>query len=148
MIEMNQTAMIVGWAIAFVFFAACELATATALISIWFGFGALVSMFLAIFNCNFIVQCIAFVLSSALLLILTRPLAKKLQGKHIKTNYELDIGKKAVVIEDIDNDLSQGRVKLNGVNWDARAINGEKISIGTVVTVEEIDGTKLIVSKA
>ena len=74
-------------------------------------------------------------------------MAKKIQGKHIKTNYELDIGKKAVVIEDIDNDLSHGRVKLNGVNWEARSVNDEKISVGSVVTVEEIDGTKLIVSK-
>lgn len=144
---MTQTAMIVGWAIAFVFFAACELATATALVSIWFGFGALVSMVLAICDCSFMVQCIAFVVSSALLLILTRPLAKKIQGKHIKTNYELDIGKKAVVIEDIDNDYSVGRVKLDGVNWEARSVNGEKISVGTVVIVEEIDGTKLMVKR-
>lgn len=147
MAEMTQTAMIVGWAIAFVFFAACELATSTALVSIWFGFGALISMILAIFDCSFMVQCIVFVLTSVVLLILTRPLAKKIQGKHIKTNYELDIGKKAVVIEDIDNDLSHGRVKLKGVNWEARSVNDEKISVGSVVTVEEIDGTKLIVSK-
>ena len=144
---MTQTAMILGWAIAFVFFAACELATANALVSIWFGFGSLVSMILAICDCSFTVQCIVFVITSAVLLALTRPLAKKLQGKHIKTNYELDIGKKAVVIEDINNDYSVGRVKLDGVNWEARSVDNEKIPIGTVVTVEEIDGTKLIVKK-
>lgn len=144
---MTQTAMIIGWAIAFVFFIVCEVATASALISIWLGFGALISMFFAIGGCSFTVQLIAFVVSSALLLAFTRPLVKKIQGKPEKTNYELDIGKTAVVTEDIDNEFSVGRVKLNGVNWDARSKDGSKIAAGSVVTVREVDGAKLIVSK-
>ena len=63
------------------------------------------------------------------------------------TNYELDIGKTAVVTEDINNALSVGRVKLNGVNWDARSEDGMEISAGSIVTVKEISGSKLIVSK-
>ena len=63
------------------------------------------------------------------------------------TNYELDIGKTAVVTEDINNDLSVGRVKLNGVNWEARSEDGSTISAGAIVTVKEISGSKLIVSK-
>lgn len=144
---MTQTAIIVGWAIAFVFFLVCELATPTALVSIWLGFGALISMFFAIGGCPFWVQLIAFVVSSALLLVLTRPLVRKLKYKPVKTNYELDVGKTAVVTEDIDNEFSVGRVKLNGVNWEARSEDGAKISAGTVVTVREVDGAKLIVAK-
>ncbi len=144
---MTPTAMIVGWAIAFVFFIVCEVATATALISIWLGFGALIAMFFAIGGCSFTVQLIAFVVASALLLIFTRPLAKKMQGKTVKTNFELDVGKTAVVIEDIDNLHNCGRVKLNGVDWDARSEDGMNISAGCVVTVKEVSGSKLIVSK-
>lgn len=144
---MSETAMIVGWAIAFVFFVACELATATALVSIWLGFGALIAMFFAIGGCSFKVQLIAFIASSVLLLIMTRPLVKRIQHNTEKTNYELDIGKTAVVTEDIDNDFSVGRVRLNGVNWEARSEDGTKISAGSVVTVKEVDGAKLIVSK-
>lgn len=144
---MTQTAMIVGWAIAFVFFTVCEIATATALISIWLGFGALIAMFFAIGNCNFTVQLIAFVVSAVLLLIFTRPLVKRIQTKNVHTNYELDIGKTAIVTEDINNDYSKGRVKLNGVNWEARSDDGTIITAGSVVTVKEINGAKLIVSK-
>ena len=82
-----------------------------------------------------------------LLLILTRPLVRKIQHNTEKTNYELDVGKTAVVTEDIDNEFSVGRVKLNGVNWEARSEDGAKISAGSVVTVKEVDGAKLIVSK-
>lgn len=144
---MTQTAMIVCWAIAFVFFVVCEISTATALVSIWLGFGALAAMFFAIGGCGLTVQLIVFVAASVLLLIFTRPLAKKVQGKTVHTNYELDIGKTAVVTEDIDNSMSVGRVKLNGVNWEARSEDGSPISAGSVVTVREISGSKLIVSK-
>ncbi|MBQ9375938.1 MAG: NfeD family protein [Ruminococcus sp.] len=144
---MTQTAMIVGWAIAFVFFTVCEIATATALISIWLGFGSLIAMFFAIGDCSFTVQLIAFVVSATLLLVFTRPFVKKLQKKSVHTNYELDVGKTAIVTEDIENEYSRGRVKLNGVNWEARSDDGSKISKGTVVTVKEINGAKLIVSK-
>ena len=143
---MTQTLMIVGWAIAFVFFIVCEIATATALVSIWLGFGALVSMFFAIGGCSFTVQLVVFVVASVLLLIFTRPLVKKVQGKTVHTNYELDIGKTAVVTEDINNALSSGRVKLLS-NWDARSEDGTEISAGSIVTVKEISGSKLIVSK-
>lgn len=144
---MTQTAMIVGWAIAFVFFIVCEISTATALVLIWLGFGALAAMFFAIGGCSFTVQLVVFVVASTLLLIFTRPLVRKVQGKPVHTNYELDIGKTAVVTEDINNDLSVGRVKLNGVNWEARSEDGSTISAGAIVTVKEISGSKLIVSK-
>lgn len=142
-----QTTMIVGWAIAFVFFIVVEVATPSALVSIWFGFGALISMFFAIGECPFWLQLVVFVVASILLLVLTRPLARKLHVKPEKTNYELDVGKTAVVTEDIDNEFSAGRVKLGGVNWEARSEDGSKISAGSVVTVKEVDGAKLIVAK-
>ncbi|MDO5125915.1 MAG: NfeD family protein [Ruminococcus sp.] len=144
---MTQTAMIVGWAMAFVFFTICEIATSTALVSIWLALSSLIAMFFAIGNCSFTIQLLIFVVSSIVLLILTRPFVKKMQTKTVHTNFELDIGKTAVVTEDINNDYSVGRVKLNGVNWEARSDDGTLISAGSIVTVKEISGSKLIVSK-
>lgn len=141
------TAMIVGWAIAFVFFIIVELATATALVSIWLAFGALISMFFAIAEFGFVTQLTVFIIASTVLLIATRPLVKKIQGQKHYTNYELDIGRTAIVTERINNMLSEGRVRLDGTNWAARSEDGSIIEVGTVVTVKEVSGAKLIVEK-
>lgn len=144
---MGATFMIVLWAVAFVFFIICEIATCTALVSIWFAFGALASMFCAIGGMSFWVQCVVFVIGSIVLLICTRPIAKKVQGKAVPTNYELDEGKTAIVTEEIDNSFNKGRVILNGVNWAARSSDGSIIPKDENVRVEKVDGAKLIVSK-
>ncbi len=142
-----ETLYIVGWAIAFVFFVVVEAATSAALVSIWLAFGALVSMFFAIAGVGFKVQLAVFVISSVIMLIATRPLARKIQGEKHATNFELDVGKTAVVTEKIDNSLSEGRVRLDGTNWAARSEDGSVIDEGAVVTVREVSGAKLIVAK-
>ncbi|MGN0595676.1 MAG: NfeD family protein [Hominimerdicola sp.] len=144
---MSATFLIVLWALAFVFFVICEIATGTALVSIWFAFGALAAMFCAIGEMSFLIQCVVFVVGSIILLICTRPIAKKLRGKVVPTNYELDVGKTAIVTEEIDNKCSRGRVVLNGTNWAARSVDGSVIPKDETVKVQEIDGSKLIVSR-
>lgn len=136
---------IIAWAIAFVFFILCEIATGIALVSIWLAFGALIAMILAIFECSFFAQLTAFVVGSMFLLAVTRPIVKKLQKKTVPTNYELDVGQTAVVTEDIDNSVNKGRVKLNGTYWQARTESGVQISSGETVTVVKVEGAKLIV---
>ena len=142
---MTDTYAIILWAVAFVFFLVCEVATGTALVSVWFALGSLVSLFCSIAKVPFIVQCIVFVASSAIFLALTRPVVKKLQGKKFATNYELDEGMTAAVIEDIDNIANKGRVRLSGTDWAARSENGENIPAGHAVVVVKVDGSKLIV---
>lgn len=58
------------------------------------------------------------------------------------------IGMSAVVVSEIDNQSEQGQAKLNGLDWMARSMD-EKITIpvGTVVTVLEVRGVKLIVEE-
>lgn len=140
------TIKIVFWAIAFVFFVICEVATGTALVSIWLAIAAFITMFCAIAKVSFMVQCIVFVVSSIVLLLLTRPAVKKLQSKTVATNYELDEGKTAIVIESIDNSLNRGRVTLEGTDWAARTEDGSKVEVNTPVKVVRVDGAKLIVS--
>jgi len=104
-------------------------------------------MFFAIAKLSFLVQCIVFVASSAILVALTRPLVKKLQGKKVATNYELDEGMTAAVIEDIDNTANKGRVRLSGTDWAARSEDGRPIPAGHAVIVVKVDGSKLIVKE-
>ena len=104
-------------------------------------------MFTAIADISFTAQLLIFVVSSAVLLIATRPLARKVRRDTVPTNYELDIGKTATVIEDIDNTLNKGRVKLDGTDWAARSADGRPIENGSPVQVVQVSGAKLIVSQ-
>ncbi len=138
---------IIFWAIAFVVLTIAELCTYQ-LVSIWFALGSLVSLICAILGLGILGQIIVFTVFSVLLLIATRPFVKKvLNNRIVPTNAELDIGKIAIVIEKINNTTSTGRVKLNGVDWAARSSDDSTIPTGTSVTVEKIEGSKLIVKK-
>ena len=134
------------WGILFVALVAAELIT-TALVSIWGAAASLVAMLAAFLGAPLWAQIVVFLAATALLLAATRPLALKLRSKAISTNAELDIGRTAIVTEDIDNTASTGRVKLNGVFWAAVSETGENIKKGSAVKVRRIDGSKLIVSK-
>lgn len=141
-----ETMYIVLWAIGFVFFAVVEVANGAGLFTIWFALASLAAMFCAVAKLPFLVQFIVFVVASIILLVVTRPLAEKIRKKAVPTNYELDIGKNALVIEDIDNVRSKGRVKLDGTDWAARSADGRPIENGSTVTVVQVEGAKLIVA--
>lgn len=141
-----MTGEVILWLSAFVVLVIVEFATMQ-FVSMWFAGGAFVSLILAACGIAFWLQALVFVLVSGILLIFTRPIVKKLMLKGIvPTNGELDIGKTALVIEEINNTKSIGRVNLSGVDWSARSSNGEDISEGSTVKVDKIDGTKLYVS--
>lgn len=133
------------WLIAFVLFAAVEFATSMALISIWFAAGSLVALVLSAFDVPLWIQLLVFILVSAILLICTRPIAKKHAKNNIDTNIKIIIGKTAKVIEDIDNLKATGRVRLDGVDWTAISDTGEIIEKDSHVTVTKIEGSKLYV---
>jgi len=127
-----------------------EISTAQ-LVSIWFVIGAFVT---AICSATFLreyvlLQVILFIAVSAIALLLTRPLVRKLKSfDKTKTNSDRNIGKTAIVISDIDNTLATGLVEVDGSRWSARSSTGAKIPSGTTVKVEEIQGVKLIVTPA
>ncbi len=64
-----------------------------------------------------------------------------------ETNLELILNHNAIVIEEINNDLSLGAVRINGIIWNARSLDGNVIADGALVSVVKIDGNKLIVEK-
>ena len=110
--------------------------------------GALAAAIACYAGANLTVQILLFLCVSLVLLIFTRPLAMKYFNKEtIQTNANSLIGKKAVVIQEIDNLAQTGQVRINDIEWTARSADDEKIGEGTVVTIEEIRGVKLIVKQ-
>ncbi len=136
------------WLIVFVIFLLVEIIT-MGLTTIWFAGGALIAFLLALAEVGLVVEVIAFLLVSTLLLILTRPIAMKFfNQERQKTNAESLIGQKAIVLEEIDTIRGLGRVEINGMEWSAKTNQSDaRIEVGAVVHIEEIQGVKLIVKK-
>jgi len=117
------------------------------LTTIWFAGGALIAAIAS--YVGVMAQILLFLCISLVLLIFTRPVAMKYFNKEtIQTNANSLIGKKAVVIQDIDNLAQTGQVRINDIEWTARtADDSQKIGKGAVVLIEEIRGVKLIVKQ-
>lgn len=134
------------WGIVFAVMVVAELATMQ-LVSIWFAAGALSSFIAALCKLGMGMQMFIFVVVSMILLTVTRPLLKKITVfKTQPTNMDLDVGKTAVIIESVNNSSDLGRARLNGVDWKAVSSDGSVIPEGSIVTIDEIRGTKLYVT--
>ena len=131
-----------------------ELST-TQLVSIWLAVASAITAIIVAIVSSFggslpiVWQAVIFVVSSAILLASTRKLVKKLlkKSKNQETNLELNIDKVAVVTEKIDNELATGAVKVNGLVWTARSVDGSVIDEGELVIFKEIQGNKALVIK-
>lgn len=121
------------------------------LVAVWFALSSLIMVIItAIFpKLELIWQLVIFITLSTTLLLSTRKLVKKLMQKRNgnETNLELILNHNAIVIEEINNDLSLGAVRINGIIWNARSLDGNVIADGALVSVVKIDGNKLIVEK-
>ncbi len=139
--------MIFVWIIASVVFFIIELATVQ-LATVWFVFGALAALLAAFLGAPLWLQITLFILVSVLLLIFTRPLAKKWLFRNKEaTNSDRCIGRQAAVTEEIDNNAGTGAVRVLGLTWTARSADGAVIPAGRTVTVIRIEGVKLIVER-
>ncbi len=134
------------WGVLFVITVIAELSTMQ-LICIWFAAGSLGAFLAAAAGLGPFWQIVIFTAVSILLLIFTRPLLKKLMvSKVTPTNLDAEIGKIAVVTEEINPAQNTGRVKIGGVNWRARTGDGSVIPAGATVQVERISGTTAYVT--
>jgi membrane protein implicated in regulation of membrane protease activity len=119
------------------------------LVSVWFACAALVvGIVTAIFPELYIVwQLAIFIGLSAVLFLATRPFVKRFmqRKKGQETNLDLIVGSSARVTERIENDVESGAVKVGGLVWTARSVDGSMIEIGEIVTVKEIKGNKVFV---
>lgn len=124
-----------------------EVSTAQ-LVSIWFVVGGIAALIASLLGATEWTQILIFLAVTAVSLAATRPLVRKIMTKKkVRTNADRVVGMTAVVTAEIDNDLGQGLVNVEGSIWSARAAEGGVIPVGTSVTVKEIQGVKLLVSQ-
>ncbi len=130
-----------------VFLAIVEVCT-TQLVSLWFVIGAAAT---AVCSATFLKeqllwQIIIFIVISVIALILTRPLVKKLKSESkVSTNSDRNIGKTGVVIVEINPTDGTGQVKIGAEKWSAKSFDGSIIKEGTNISVQAIEGVKLVV---
>ena len=139
--------MTIIWLVLAVVMAAVEAFTVQ-LVSIWFVAGAVAACITSLITDNIIIQAAVFVAVTAIALIVTRPIVKKLRSKKPEpTNADRYIGKTAVVLQPIDNEKAQGMALVDNQKWTARSDDGKPIPEGEHVIVTAIEGVKLIVKK-
>lgn len=127
-----------------------EMATVGFLV-FWFGIGALFALITSLITDNIIIQTTVFILSSTLLLFLTKPFVKKLTNKDkIQTNAYSIIGKTGIVTREIDSKKGIGQIKVESEIWSAKTEVDNDIIIpeGTEVEIIELDGVKAVVKPA
>lgn len=140
--------MWIFWLIAAGIFFIIEMATIGFLV-FWLGIGALLAMVTSFLTDSILIQVLVFVITSTLLLIFTRPLVNKFikVPKEVKTNAYSIIGKKGIVISNINNIEGSGQIKIDGDVWSAKSADDEDIAKDTEVEIVEIDGVKAVVKK-
>ena len=115
-------------------------------VSIWFAVGALVAIAIS-YSAPFWVELIVFVVISAMALIFTRPLVKKLMDRTVrKTNSDEFVGKRVKVEKEITK-YDGGLVKLNGIVYSAILMEEEEetIPLDSIVEVVSLKGNRVVV---
>ena len=142
----NFDPWIVIWATIIIVTIVVELATDN-LVTIWFSLGAVAALIALAFGASEYIQMIVFVGASALFLIATRPLTKRMmQRSIIKTNADKVIGQIGVVTASITPG-EIGEVKVDNNLWRAINLDGKSFEVGEKVIVDAISGIKVVVSK-
>ena len=137
------------WLIAAGLFAAGEIVSLD-LVLLMFAGGALGGVVVALLGGATVLQMVAFIVVSGLLLALVRPIATK----HLtnRTPLQLDgvdnlIGRTAKVTR--DNDSSGGRIRMGADEWSARTQHsGEAFAVGDTVRILQVDGATAVVGDA
>ncbi len=137
------------WTLSLILCVLMEAASA-ALTTIWFmpaGFAALV---LSVFDVPIPIQITVYIVVLAVTLVIAKVWLRDKLKRVVPTPTNADrvIGMTAVVTVDIDNDIPTGEATVAGQTWTARSEHGERIAAGERVTVERIEGVKLIVRPA
>lgn len=142
---MNWAAISI-WLVLTAIFLLVESSTVT-MVSLWFAAGSLAALLVCLMHGPIWLQILVFILVSAVLLLLLRPLVRRyVTPKLTATNADAVIGSDGLVSVAIDNIAASGQVKLGGMFWTARSTSGDPIAEGTRVVVDRIEGVKVYVS--
>lgn len=131
------------WVVMALFFFVAEMFTA-GFVLMCFGIGAAAAALLSFLGFGLAWQLAAFIVVSALAVVLSRPFAERVTGQQPQgVGIDRVLGKPAVVIEAIDPLTAQGRVRVDREEWRADAADGAAIPVGAVVEVVGVEGTRL-----
>lgn len=136
--------MVLEWLVVVLICAFLEAITVN-LVTIWFIASGLVAMVVSLFTDSLLIQMAVFVILGVLLLITTRKSLQRMVNVHKeKTNLDRIYNMTGVVTEEISKNKT-GVVKVDGKYW--TAVSDEEIPVDSIVSVLEINSTKLKVKK-
>ena len=136
---------VVWWAITAVVFFILELTTAS-FFFLWIGAGAAITAILSFFVGTDWIQFTAFVVSSILLVTISRRWASRFSGATKQVaNVDSLVGKPGVVTKIDKDEHSHGYVKVGGEFWKAESENQERLTMHEKVTVVAVRSNVLVV---
>ena len=113
---------------------------------LWFGIGAGISGVLALAGVGPAVQWAVFVVVSGALFAVSRRFAERFTHKQPPgIGADRLIGRRGVVLEQIDNMQSVGKVRIDKEEWRAESEDESVIESGTRIEVIRLDGTHAVV---
>lgn len=98
----------------------------------------------------FLMQIVVFCIVSLLVFTFIRPLFLKVLLKKkgtVRFGVEAYMGKRYPLIEDYDEIMGTGKIKIGSEVWKVEEMNGDHIKKGQMVTVKNIEGTTMLVVK-
>lgn len=113
-----------------------------------FALGAGVAAVLAFAGLGLGIQWTAFLVVSGGTFLALRPLARRLDqdgATPLGVGAHRQVGQVARVISPIDGANDTGTVLLGGEHWRAESIEGQVVPVGSLVSVVEVRGTRLVV---
>lgn len=135
------------WLVGAVVFGIGELSMAGSFFLGPFAIGALVAALLAFLGVGVAIEWIVFIGVSVAVLLALRPIARRLdrEGPVLGIGSHRQIGQVARVVVPIDPDAHTGTVRLGGETWRAESADGRSVAAGSLVSVVEVRGTRLLV---
>ena len=116
---------------------------------IWPGIGSFFAFIASILGASIEVQIAVFAITTTIMIIFMKPLVKKFfkNKDDTKMNNNAMIGKKGIVIKEINSLEETGQVKVAGELWSAITLENTKNQINEIVKVTKVEGVKLVVTK-
>ena len=116
---------------------------------IWPGIGSFFAFIASILGASIEIQIAVFAISTTLMILFMKPLVQKLfkNKDNTKMNNNAMIGKKGIVIKEINTLDETGQVKVAGELWSAITLDNQNIEINEIVKVTKVEGVKLVVTK-
>ncbi len=133
------------WLIAAGVLAAAEIQSLT-FVLIMFAGGAVAGSVVAAIGGGVLLQVLVAVAATVALLVGVRPVARRhlTSGPDTATGSDALVGQQAIVLSEVN--AHDGRVRLNGSEWSARAYDERQVlAAGTVVRVMKITGATAVV---